>query len=133
MGVVQCLLYGTREYPNSSIPPAYSQGRGSFHAQKDGTACAVPSLHFLMRVSLLFVLSTSYYLVLSCLTLPCLALGVAILTAYLRLPFKVAVFVAASHVISVTPNAVAKSLIGKNALSPEISTAEDAGIAEPFT
>ena len=49
------------------------------------------------------------------------------------LPFRVAVFVAASHVISTTPRAVARSLIGRNVLPSTISTDADAGIAEPFT
>ena len=49
------------------------------------------------------------------------------------LPFSVAVFVAASHVISVTPRAVARSLIGRNVLPSTTSGEAEAGIAEPFT
>ena len=49
------------------------------------------------------------------------------------LPFRVAVFVAASHVISVTPRAVARSLIGRNVLPSTTSGEEEAGIAEPLT
>ena len=49
------------------------------------------------------------------------------------LPFIVAVFVAASHVISVTPRAVARSLIGRNVLPSLICTVADAGIVLPLT
>ena len=49
------------------------------------------------------------------------------------LPFRVAVFVAASHVISVTPRAVARSLIGRNVLPSTTSTEAEAGITEPLT
>ena len=49
------------------------------------------------------------------------------------LPFSVAVFVAASHVISVTPRAVARSLIGRNVLPSTTSGEAEAGIAEPLT
>ena len=52
--------------------------------------------------------------------------------AYL-LPFIVAVFVAASHVMSVTPRAVARSLIGRNVLPSLICTVADAGIVLPLT
>ena len=53
-------------------------------------------------------------------------------TNYL-LPFSVAVFVAASHVISVTPSALPRSLRPRNILSFVISTAAVAGIIAPFT
>ena len=49
------------------------------------------------------------------------------------LPFIVAVFVAASHVMSVTPRAVARSLIGRNVLPSLICTVADAGIVLPLT
>ena len=58
--------------------------------------------------------------------------SVRIRVAYL-LPFIVAVFVAASHVISVTPRAVARSLIGRNVLPSLICTVADAGIVLPLT
>ncbi len=53
-------------------------------------------------------------------------------TNYL-LPFSVAVFVAASHVISVTPRALPRSLRPRNILSFVISTDVDAGIGAAFT
>ena len=53
-------------------------------------------------------------------------------TNYL-LPFSVAVFVAASHVMSVTPRALPRSLRPRNILSFVISTAAVAGIIAPFT
>ena len=58
--------------------------------------------------------------------------SVRIRVAYL-LPFIVAVFVAASHVMSVTPRAVARSLIGRNVLPSLICTVADAGIVLPLT
>lgn len=53
-------------------------------------------------------------------------------TNYL-LPFSVAVFVAPSHVMSVTPRAVPRSLRPRNILFSLISTDVDAGIGAAFT
>ena len=53
-------------------------------------------------------------------------------TNYL-LPFSVAVFVAPSQAMSVTPRALPRSLRPRNILSFVISTAAVAGIIAPFT